>query len=40
MPITSAAAVLYRLLVAQGRPPGGPGALMQLYEDAAASKPS
>jgi len=37
MPITSAATTLYRLFVAQGRPPGGPGSLMQLYEDVAPS---
>lgn len=37
MPLTSAAATLYRLYLAQGRPPGGPGALMQLYEDAQTS---
>jgi 3-hydroxyisobutyrate dehydrogenase-like beta-hydroxyacid dehydrogenase len=37
MPLTAAATMLYRLLLAQGRPPGGPGALMQLYEEAAPS---
>lgn len=33
MPLTAAATTLYRLYLAQGRPPGGPGAFMQLYED-------
>jgi 3-hydroxyisobutyrate dehydrogenase len=37
MPLTSAATTLYRLFLAQGRPPGGPGALMQLYQDVAPS---
>ncbi|HEX3468598.1 MAG TPA: NAD(P)-dependent oxidoreductase [Candidatus Elarobacter sp.] len=37
MPVTSAATMLYRLLLAQGYPPGGPGALMQLFEGAPAS---
>ena len=33
LPLTGAATTLYRLLLAQGRAPGGPGALMQLYEE-------
>lgn len=37
MPLTSAATTLYRLLLAQGLPPGGPGALVQLYEEPATS---
>jgi 3-hydroxyisobutyrate dehydrogenase-like beta-hydroxyacid dehydrogenase len=37
MPLTAAATTLYRLLLAQGKSPGGPGALMQLYEEAPPS---
>lgn len=37
MPLTAVAATLYRLYLAQGRPPAGPGALMQLFEEVAPS---
>jgi 3-hydroxyisobutyrate dehydrogenase len=37
MPLTAAATTLYRLFLAQGHPPGSPGALMQLYGESPPS---
>jgi 3-hydroxyisobutyrate dehydrogenase-like beta-hydroxyacid dehydrogenase len=37
MPVTSAVTSVYRMLSAQGHKAGGPGALMQLYDQNATS---
>jgi 3-hydroxyisobutyrate dehydrogenase len=39
MPVTSSVTSVYRMLSAQGRKAGGPGALMQLYDENATTAP-